>query len=70
MKNVKFIFLNENLKSFYKNVESSIVLHNGVDMDLFDDNFHAKDKNSIIFMGNVTRFDKARGLDQILNWII
>ena len=61
MKNVKFIFLNENLKSFYKSVENSIVLHNGVDTDLFDDNLEAKDKNSIIFMGNVTRFDKSRG---------
>ena len=68
MKNVKFIFLNENLKLFYNNIESSIVLHNGVDTNLFSNNFGTKENNSIIFMGNVTRFDKSRGLDQILNW--
>ena len=34
MDNVKFIFLNENLKSFYNNIDNSIVLHNGVDTNL------------------------------------
>ena len=68
MENVKFIFLNENLKSFYKNIENSIVLHNGVDTNLFKDDHDSKVNNSIVFMGNVTRFDKSRGLDQILNW--
>ena len=32
MENVKFIFLNENLNSYYKNVKNAIVLHNGVDI--------------------------------------
>ncbi len=68
MENVKFIFLNEKLKSFYKNIENSIVLHNGVDTNLFKDDHDSKVNNSIVFMGNVTRFDKSRGLDEILNW--
>tara|TARA_Y100000996_G_scaffold15366_1_gene11758 strand:- start:161 stop:1270 length:1110 start_codon:yes stop_codon:yes gene_type:complete len=68
MENVKFIFLNENLNSYYKNVKNAIVLHNGVDTALYEDNSGTKGRNSILFMGNVTRFEKSRGLDQILTW--
>ena len=67
LNNVKFIFLNENLKREFKNTKNSIVLHNAVDATLFS-NKVGKKENKIIFLGNISRFDKSRGIGQIISW--
>ena len=65
--NSKIIFLNTNLlldskidQTKYK--EKLIVLHNGVDYKLFSKNVK-KDKNQIIFVGNLKRFNESRNLE-------
>ena len=69
----KIIFLNENLKNDYTNQEDirgkSIVLHNAVDFDLFDEKM-TKNKNEIIFIGKLTRFNESRNIDFIIKSII
>ncbi len=69
----KIIFLNDNLKSDYKNQEiikdKSIVLHNGVDFDLFSKKLK-KNKNEIVFIGQLTRFNESRNIDFIIESII
>ena len=69
----KIIFLNENLKNDYKNQEvikdKSIVLHNGVDFDLFSEKLN-KNKNEIVFIGQLTRFNESRNIDFIIESII
>ncbi len=69
----KIIFLNENLKNDYMNQEDirgkSIVLHNAVDFDLFDEKM-TKNKNEIIFIGKLTRFNESRNIDFIIKSII
>tara|TARA_B100000700_G_scaffold304869_1_gene377999 strand:+ start:1313 stop:2425 length:1113 start_codon:yes stop_codon:yes gene_type:complete len=67
-KNVKFIFLNNYLNMFYKNPSNGIVLHNAVDSELFENNIEAKQDNSIVFVGNISRFKKTRGLETIIKW--
>ena len=61
-KDSKIIFLNNNLvadskinKDLYK--EKLKVIHNGVDSELFNNEF-IKNKNEIVFIGNLTRFEK------------
>ena len=66
-KNVKFVFLNENLQSKYNNVSNSIVLHNAADSSLFVHKNKSID-NKIIFLGNTNRFNKSRGIGQIIKW--
>ena len=69
----KIIFLNDNLKNDYKNQEiikdKSIVLHNGVDFDLFSEKLK-KNKNEIVFIGQLTRFNESRNIDFIIESII
>ena len=67
-KNVKFIFLNNYLNTYYKNPSNGIVLHNGVDTELFENNVERKKDNSIVFVGNISRFKKTRGLEKIIHW--
>jgi len=64
--NVKFIYLNNHLQNYYKNVNNSIVLHNGADPDLLKKTKPKKKSNSVVFIGNVSRFNKSRGLEVIL----
>ena len=64
--NVKFIYLNNHLQNYYKNVNNSIVLHNGADSDLLKKINPQKKSNSIVFIGNLSRFNKSRGLEIIL----
>lgn len=66
-KNSKIIFLNNNLVTdskinidLYK--EKLKVIHNGVDSELFNNEF-IKNKNEVVFIGNLTRFEESRNLD-------
>ena len=68
-KNVKFIFLNEHLQSYYKMDNSnSSVLHNGVDPDLFLNIKKpiAENRKGLIFIGSLKRFNEDRGIDFIV----
>ena len=67
LENVKFIFLNKNLQNNYKDVKQSKVLHNAADSELFNTGKNKKE-NSIIFLGNTNRFNKSRGIGQIISW--
>ncbi len=67
-KNVKFIFLNNHLNTHYGNPPNAIVLQNGVDPELFKRNKESRKKGSIIFVGNISRFKKTRGLEKIIEW--
>ena len=67
LENVKFIFLNKNLQNNYKDVKQSKVLHNAADSELFNIG-KKKKENSIIFLGNTNRFNKSRGIGQIISW--
>ena len=67
-KNVKFVFLNENLSKFYKDPLNSIVAHNGVDSEMFKGAKITKIKNSIVFVGNLSRFNKPRGLESFVKY--
>ena len=67
LENVKFIFLNKNLQNNYKDVKQSKVLHNAADSELFNTGKNKKE-NSIIFLGNPNRFNKSRGIGQIISW--
>ena len=66
--NVKIIFLNEFIKKEFKNIVSeNIILHSGVDPEIFDtltDN--KKIKNKISFVGSLLRFGKERSLDTVI----
>ena len=68
--NSKVIFLNKNLeKKILKNslnLNKTIVLHNGVDEEYFKKNIK-KNKNEIIFVGNLRRFSKNRNLEFLIN---
>ena len=68
-KNVKFVFLNEHLQSYYKMDNSnSSVLHNGVDPDLFLNIRKpiAENRKGLIFIGSLKRFNEDRGIDFIV----
>jgi glycosyltransferase involved in cell wall biosynthesis len=68
-KNVKFIFLNEHLQSYYKmDISNSSVLHNGVDPDLFLNIKKpiAENRKGLIFIGSLKRFNEDRGIDFIV----
>jgi len=67
-KNVKLIFLNENLSNFYDDPKNSLIAHNGVDSEIFSSSKVPKVKNSIIFVGNLSRFNKPRGLESIIEY--
>ena len=65
----KIIFLNEELKvdaKIKKAYDSKIqVVHNGVDEELFKTKVR-KEKKSVIFSGNLSRFNSERNLDFII----
>ena len=64
-KNVKVIFLNQRLEEKYKHLNlKSIVLHSAVDPDLFlqTENIKKSEKK-VVFVGNLLRFGKSRGVD-------
>ena len=63
--NVYIIFLNKDLQENYKNISNSTVLHNGVDVDLFEETLHQK-RNSIVYAGNLSRFGVSRGFPEFL----
>ena len=68
--NVKFIFLNEHLQSYYKmNEDNSKVLHNGVDAEMFSDSISKLDskREGLVFVGNLIRFNESRGIDFIID---
>ena len=65
LQNVTIIFLNENLRDSFTAVNKSIVLHNGVDHELFDTQNLDKRK-SIIFVGSLSRFNTSRGLPDFI----
>lgn len=67
--NVKIIFLNKLLQENYNLAAKSIVLHNAVNAKQFkkiDQKF--KESGSIIFIGNISRFNKSRGIEEIIEW--
>ena len=70
--NVKVICLNktiyEKINSFVKYKDQALVLHNGFDSELIE-NFNPTKKisNQIVFVGNLKRFGKDRGIDQLLS---
>ncbi len=69
MKNVKFIFLNENLQKKYHIYQNATVLHNGTKLsNITPNNILSTNPNSIIFVGNISRFEKSRGLEDIIKW--
>jgi len=65
---VKIIFLNNNLKNYYENLNlNNRVLHSGVDSILFSKFKNIKQKeNQVVYVGNLIRFGKKRGLDFII----
>ena len=65
LQNVTIIFLNENLRDSYPDISKSIVLHNGVDHELFDTQNLDK-KKSIVFVGSLSRFNTSRGLPDFI----
>ena len=65
LKNVTIIFLNENLRDSYPPINKSIVLHNGVDHELFVTQSLEKRK-SIVFVGSLSRFEASRGLPDFI----
>ena len=65
LQNVTIIFLNENLRDSYPSMSNSIVLHNGVDHELFDTQSLEKRK-SIVFVGSLSRFNSSRGLPDFI----
>ena len=68
----KVIFLNENLKIEYEKKfnlnKNFIVLQNGVDLELFTKS--KKKKGQIIFVGSLTRFNKSRNIEKIIEGLI
>ena len=68
--NVKFIFLNEHLEDYYKmDGSNSRVLHNGVDTEMFRNSTGKlwNQREGLVFVGNLKRFNKERGIDFIID---
>ena len=73
-KNVKFIFLNKILYEHFDSPNNSIVLHNGVDEELFINEeklpIQKNTKNKfkkIVFVGSLSRYGKKRNLDYFID---
>jgi len=67
--NSKVIFLNDHLLKFFSNhvnEKNSIVLHNAVDLEEFKKVVKNK-KKEIVFVGNLNRFNKDRGIKYIID---
>ena len=65
IQNVAIIFLNKNLRDSYPSINNSIVLHNGVDHELFDIQ-NLEKRKSIVFVGSLSRFNQSRGLPDFI----
>ena len=69
-RNAKVIFLNKNLFEIYKKYiifdENVTILENGYRDDLFDKEI-PKNKNQIVFVGQLLRFGSGRNLDFIIS---
>ena len=72
-KNAKIVFLNENL---YRDLENKnalkgkyAILHNGVDFEKFENNVN-RNKNEIVFLGKLTRFNDSRNIDFIVDSLL
>ena len=67
--NVKVIFLNTYIyKSFDTTINNTLLLHSSVDLSEFPKEINKLDKKKkIIFLGNLLRFGKNRGIDSLLN---
>ena len=65
LQNVTIIFLNENLRDSYPSMNNSMVLHNGVDHELFDTQ-NLERRKSIVFVGSLSRFNTSRGLPDFI----
>jgi hypothetical protein len=66
--NVKIIFLNDLIKSAF-NIKfyNYLIAPSAVDTDIFSDiETSSKEKNSIIFVGNLLRFGKSRNIDELI----
>ena len=72
MKNKKrsyIIFTSPLLKSKFKlksDHQNNIILHNGFDSDYFM-HINKKEPKKVVFVGNLTRFNKSRGIDFLIN---
>jgi len=66
--NVKFIFLNELLYKYYEPISNYRVLHNATQIRLGSSRKYLKEKNLIVFAGNISRFNKSRGLKEFISW--
>jgi glycosyltransferase involved in cell wall biosynthesis len=69
----KIVFLNENLYEDFQHKDllsnNFSVIHNGVDLELFNKVITKKDKE-IIFVGSMKRFNESRDLDFIIDSIL
>ena len=72
-KKSKIIFLNENLYEDFKHKsllsDNFSIIHNGVDLEIFNPKSN-KNTKEIIFVGNLKRFGKSRDLDFIIDSIL
>tara|TARA_B100001029_G_scaffold179240_1_gene188089 strand:- start:44 stop:1168 length:1125 start_codon:yes stop_codon:yes gene_type:complete len=72
-KNAKIIFLNENLYRDFENKNALqgryAILQNGVDFEKFENNVN-KNKNEIVFLGRLTRFNDSRNIDFIVDSLL
>ena len=72
----KIIFLNNNLAKDSNltevgNIKKVIILHNGVDVEYFKTNkVKAGSPKVIVFIGNLLRFNKSRGLEFVLQSMV
>ena len=67
----KIIFLNDYLAidsnlDLEKNARKIVIMHNGVDADYFNMPLKKSTSNSMVFVGNLLRFNKSRGVEFIL----
>ena len=72
-KKSKIIFLNENLYEDFKHKSllsnNFSIIHNGVDLEIFNPKSN-KNTKEIIFVGNLKRFGESRDLDFIIDSIL
>ena len=67
--NVKVVFLNIYIRqSFSASIKHSLLLHSSVDLSEFPKEIEYKNKRKrIIFLGNLLRFGKNRGVESLIN---
>jgi len=67
--NVKVVFLNKYIyESFDATINNKLLLHSSVDLSEFPEKInHLNKKKKVIFLGNLLRFGKSRGIDSLIN---